>query len=282
MPDAFITSHPFRALLAVSLPLRDTRSIRVFIIDPITFFGCSAGLRFLDSALRQAAPILDGLFLIGRVRAEAEARAVGRIARDIHDGAIQSLAAINLQLEDLHRQMASLSSEGADSLAAIQKNIQSEIAALRELTQQMRSLEVDSDHLLGFLASLAVKFECEHGIVTRFVSEVNDIRLRPDVCAELARIAQEALVNIRKHSAASEVFIRLSRANGNYILGIVDNGSGFGFSGRYSHKELQASGKGPSVIMERARRIRAEVTIESVQGTGSYLEVTLPDGSSAT
>jgi signal transduction histidine kinase len=222
------------------------------------------------------------LFLMSRVKTEAEAEAVSRMAREIHDGAIQSLAAINLQLEQIHRQMASITSEGAASLAAIQKNIQSEIAALRELTQQMRSLEVDSDHLLGFLAGLAVKFQCDHGVITRFVPEVDEIRLRPNVCAELARIAQEALVNIRKHSGASEVFIRLTRSNGNYVLGVVDNGRGFGFSGRYSHEELQASGKGPAVIMERARKISAKVSIESVQGTGSYLEVSLPDGSSPT
>ncbi len=282
MPDAFVATHPFRTLLAVALPLRDTRSIRVFLIDPFQFYGGAAGLRFVDSAVRQAAPILDDLFLISRVRTEAEAEAIGKIARDIHDGAIQSLAAINLQLEQVHRLMASITSEGADSLAAIQTNIQAEIAALRELTQQMRALEVDSEHLLGFLASLAVRFQSEHGIVTRFVPEVDEIRLRAEVCCELARIAQEALVNIRKHGKASEVFIRLARDNGNYVLGVVDNGRGFDFTGRYSHKELLASGKGPSVIMERARKIRAEVTIESIPGTGSYLEVALPDGSSKT
>jgi signal transduction histidine kinase len=58
---------------------------------------------------------------------------------------------------------------------------------------------------------------------------------------------------------------------------VVANGRGYGFSGRFSHEELQASGKGPAVIMERAREIHARISIESVKGSGSYLEVVLPE-----
>ncbi len=280
VPDTFVAAHPFRALLVVSASLKDGRSARIFIVDPLTYFGSAAALRFLEGAVRQLAPTIGDLFALDRIRTRAEIEAVGRMAREIHDGAIQSLAAINLQLQMLRQQIASVNSEEAESLAVIQENIRAEIASLRELTQQMRSLEINAGQLPGFLANLAAKFQFEHGIVTKFVAEVDEIRLRPEVCTELARIAQEALVNIRKHSKASEVYLRLSRVNGNYVLGIFDNGTGFGFSGRYSHKDLQISGKGPAVIMERAQRIRAEVTIESVQGIGSSLEVTLPDGSS--
>jgi signal transduction histidine kinase len=277
MPDTFLAAHPFRQLLVVSASLKYGGSARVFIVDPLTYFGSAAALRFLEGAIQQLAPTISDLFALDRIKAKAEIEAVGRMAREIHDGAIQSLAAINLHLEMLRRQMAAVNSEEAETLAAIQKNIRAEIASLRELTQQMRSLEIDADQLPGFLANLAVKYQCEYGIATKFVQEVDAIRLRPVVCTELARIAQEALVNIRKHSKASEVLIRLRRVNGNYVLGIYDNGSGFGFSGRYSHKELQISGKGPAVIMERAQRIRGDVTIESVQGTGSSLEITFPD-----
>jgi signal transduction histidine kinase len=280
MPDPFIAAHPFRALLAISASLQDGRSARVFIVDPLTYFRSAAALRFLEGAVRQLTPTVGDLFALDRIKAKAEIEAVGRMAREIHDGAIQSLAAINLQLEMLRQQIAPVNSDEAKSLAIIQENIRAEIASLRELTQQMRSLEINAGQLPGFLANLAAKFQFEHGIVTKFVAEVDEIRLRPGVCTELARIAQEALVNIRKHSKASEVYLRLSRVNGNFVLGIFDNGAGFGFSGKYSHKDLQISGKGPAIIMERAQRIHAEVTIESVPGTGSSLEITLPDGSS--
>jgi signal transduction histidine kinase len=278
LPDAFASAHPFRVLLSVSAPIGDKRFGRAFFVDPIPHFGGAAGLRFLDIFMRQIAPILDDLFLVSQVRREAETTAASRMARELHDGVIQSLAGINLQLQQLRRQMASITPEGADSLGLIQKDIQGEIAALRELTQQMRSMEIDSSQLLGFLSSLALKFECENGITTRFIPEVDEVRLQPSVCAELARIVQEALVNVRKHSEASEVFIRFSRRDGNWVIGVLDNGRGYGFSGRYSHEELQASGKGPAVIMERAQEIHALVSIESIQGSGSCLEVTLPEG----
>jgi signal transduction histidine kinase len=55
----------------------------------------------------------------------------------------------------------------------------------------------------------------------------------------------------------------------------MDNGRGFDFSGRLSHDELQASGKGPAVIMERARRIGGTLSIQSTRGEGACVEVTL-------
>jgi signal transduction histidine kinase len=91
----------------------------------------------------------------------------------------------------------------AGRLAQIQKGIQEEISALREFTHQLHTLEIDSDHLLGYLSNLAAKFACENGISAKFVCDVEEAPLRPRVCGELARIMQEALVNVRKHSGAA-------------------------------------------------------------------------------
>jgi len=163
--------------------------------------------------------------------------------------------------------------QGTDPLSRIQESMRKEIAELRDFTQHLRSLELDSGRLLGYLSGIATRFEVEHGIRTRFVAEVEEVDLRPGVCAEVARIAQEALVNVGKHSNATEALVRLGRRNGNWVLGIMDNGRGFGFSGRLSHRELLASGKGPSVIMERAHEINGEVSIESYETGGCCLEV---------
>jgi signal transduction histidine kinase len=276
MPESFLAEHPLRLLLGVALTFDDGISARVYVIDPMPWFGGAAGLGFLERSVCQIAPIIHSLYQVERARKKADAAAGGRMARELHDGTIQSLACINLQLEELWRRAGPALAHEADLLAKIQKNIREEIASLREFTTQLRSLELDSGRLLGHLSQMAVKFQCEHGIAAKFVSDVEEVRLRPNVCVEVARIAQEALVNVRKHSAAGEVLIRFSRRNGDYVLGVVDNGRGFGFSGRRSHEELQASGEGPAVIMDRAREICGKVSIESVQGRGAYLEVTIP------
>ena len=153
-----------------------------------------------------------------------------------------------------------------------------ELAADRHVLVQveLRSLDLDSDQLLGHLKQLVTKFQFDNEIDARFVSDADDVQLRPGVCVEVARIAQEALVNVRKHSGAGKVLVRFSRRPGDYILTVTDNGRGFGFSGRRTHKDLLSSGEGPSVIMERAREIQARVEIESLPGSGSSIEVSIP------
>ena len=99
---------------------------------------------------------------------------------------------------------------------------------------------------------------------------------RQKVCRELARIVQESLVNVRKHSGAHHVLVRLAQRAGNLQLTVEDDGKGFSFSGRLSDAELETSGKGPAVIRERVRLVAGELTIESTPGHGARLEVRIP------
>ena len=96
------------------------------------------------------------------------------------------------------------------------------------------------------------------------------------VCRELARIVQESLVNIRKHSGARNVLVRLAKRGGNLLLTVEDDGRGFAFSGTLTDSQLETTGKGPVVIRERVRLLAGELTIESNPGHGARLEVRIP------
>jgi len=235
-----------------------------------------AGLRSLHHSTRQLNPVIHDLFLVGRLKSKAQALASAQVARELHDGVIQSLSCISMQLEELRIQTCSAFAQGTDPLARIQESIREEIASLRDLTQQLRSREIDSGSLLNFLAGMAAKFECEHGIATQFIPEMDEVQLPPQICMEMVRIVQEALVNIRKHSHAKEAHVTLSRQNGNFMLRIIDDGCGFRFSGRRSHEELLAAGTGPVILMERVKSIGGSLCIESEKGTGTCLEITFP------
>ena len=63
---------------------------------------------------------------------------------------------------------------------------------------------------------------------------------------------------------------------GHYKLCVEDDGRGFGFTGRLSSPELEASSNCPLVIMERVGAIGGELMIESVQGSGARLEILVP------
>ena len=107
-------------------------------------------------------------------------------------------------------------------------------------------------------------------------TEVDELDMPQPICRELARIVQEGLVNVRKHSGPQHVLVRLSASNGQWKLAIEDDGRGFpvfwsAFAGRTG-----GQGKGPVVIKERVRLIAGELTIESNPGQGSRLEVSVP------
>jgi two-component system nitrate/nitrite sensor histidine kinase NarX len=109
--------------------------------------------------------------------------------------------------------------------------------------------------------------------------DLEDIVLPSRTCRELARILQEALVNVRKHSEAHHVLVRFALDNGRFKLVVDDDGRGFSFSGRLSLGKLDAARAGPLVIKERVRAIGADLTIESAPGRGARLEVSLPQSS---
>jgi signal transduction histidine kinase len=209
-----------------------------------------------------------------RQRAGAVERA--RVARELHDGAVQSLIAMEMQVDVIRRQGAAQSSPLTSELGRIQGLLREEVLKLRELMQQMKSLDVDGATFLRFLEDTVERFQRETGISARFVAEVDKVDLPQRVCRELARIVQEALVNVRKHSGAQQALVRLSDSTSAIQLTIEDNGKGFVFSGRLSQGELEKIGKGPMVIRERVRLIEGELTIESNPGRGTRLEISVP------
>ena len=98
--------------------------------------------------------------------------------------------------------------------------------------QQMKSLDVDSRKLIGFLGDTVERFQRETGITARFSSDLEEPDMPQPVCRELTRIVQEGLVNVRKHSHAHTALVRLSARNGQWTLVIEDDGRGFPFAGR--------------------------------------------------
>jgi two-component system nitrate/nitrite sensor histidine kinase NarX len=163
-----------------------------------------------------------------------------------------------------------------DELGRIQQLLREEVLKLRELMQAMKSFEVNAERLLGFISDTVERFRRETGISAEFVSELERVELPQKVCRELARIVQESLVNVRKHSGAHHVLVRLAQRADNLQLTVEDDGQGFPFSGRLSETELETTGKGPAVIRERVRLLAGELTIESNPGHGARLEVRIP------
>ena len=274
IPESFLAAHSFSRALVVSFSFPDEWSGRLFLIDPRDT-ALDAQLRFLQTLMDQAGPALRNAYRMRRLHARAGAVERARVARELHDGVMQSLIGLEMQLDVLRRGRGQPPG-AAEELGHIQSQLREEVLKLRELMEQVKPLDVGSAQLLDFLTDHVDKFRRQTGIAATFISELERVMLPARTCAELARIVQEALVNVRRHSQARNVVVRFSREASCWKLVIDDDGCGFSFSGRLAQSDLDAMRKGPVVIKERVRAIGGSLAIESQPGGGARLEVTLP------
>lgn len=285
----FAEVHPFEQSCGITFLIGQELSGRIFLLEPHFAANAEDELRFLQELVREVSPAVYNLYLLRRLRKRAGALERARLVRELHDGAVQSLIGVEMQVDVLRRNYNG--AEGAPDeqpvpaqrthfmtkeLERIQNLLREEVLKLRELMQQMKSAEMDSQKLPAFLRDAVQRFQRETGIAAQLVLDVDEIRLPAPVCRELARIVQEALVNVRKHSSASRVIVQLLEAHGKWELIVEDDGSGFPFAGKISQAELDSSGRVPTIIRERVRLIQGELTIESKPGQGARLEILVP------
>ena len=274
--DGLAQRHQFRGIATISFVFGQEWSGRIFLLDPVLTGDIEEEMRFLQELVRQVGPAVYNVYLLRRLRKRAGALERARFARELHDGAVQSLIAVEMQVDVLRRQCAGNPERTPQELGRIQGLLREEVLKLRELMQQMKSLDVDSKRLRGLLADTVERFQRETGISARFLSDLDEMDMPQQVCRELARIVQEGLVNVRKHSKARQVLVRLSASNAHWNVVIEDDGAGFPFEGRFTQSQLDGMGKGPVVIKERVRLIAGELTVESNPGRGARLEISIP------
>ena len=265
-----------RSVMSIPLEFRDAVIGRVFVFNPrIPLFERETALRLGQRIAAEVAPAAHNVFRLRRLRSRAESGERARIARELHDSLVQSISAAELRLDVLRRRLLKMGAEEAAELARVQAVLNSEVRSLRLLTRRMQLTFSSSQELLDTLADVLTRFERETGIAVQLHAD-RDAFVPAHTRYEIVRIVQEGLTNVRKHSGAKHVTVRLVAGSGSVRLVIEDDGQGFAFAGQRSHRELEVMSAGPLVIRERVRLLRGELRIVSVPGKGARLDVTVP------
>jgi signal transduction histidine kinase len=276
LPVSLVERHPFDLLLgcAVSLPPHVSGSVLLF--DPSIGGRAETQLRFLHDMLEVVAPALCNVYLLRRLRSRAVAGERARLSRELHEGAAQSLQAIAFRLYALRTRSAVTAGERERELFQLQQLVQNEAANVRRLIHELAPLDFEPRELLHFVAAIVTRYREETGIAAQFFSDVSEVDLPPAACREIVGIVREALANVRHHSGAQNVLVRLAQDDGSFLLVIEDDGRGFGFSGRFSHMEREENRSGPHAVAQRVRAVQGELTIISKTGQGARLEIRIP------
>lgn len=237
-----------------------------------------ADLEWLGRIARHVGPALENIFLLRHLRARAIEGERSRISRDLHDGILQTLLSIEIQLDVLRRKVMTSPEHSVSSLAALQQTVRNESAELRNMVTDLRPLRVQSADLADLMTGFAERYRNESTVALDLIIDSAEIHAPDRVCREIFQIYREALNNIKKHAKASHVVVKLRQDDSALVLVVDDNGEGFSFAGRFTGDELDRLRLGPISIKERARTVGGILTVESNPGHGARLIIEIPLG----
>src|SRR5579864_3663534 len=277
-PSATREEFGARSLLAVTMEVGGRPAGRVLLVNPHpSHGGFSAGdLRWLEQIVRHVGPPLENVFVMRSLRARAVESERSRISRDLHDGILQTLLSLKIQLDVLRRKLPQKPEQAGQELETLQKTIQQESEELRRMVTDLRPLRVESADMRELMLGFAERFRNEQGMGVDLFIEDRNLTLPDRICRELFQIYRESLHNVKKHANASHVVVKLGQDEAKVFLVIDDNGRGFSFSGRYTSEELDRLRLGPISIKERTRGVGGTLTVESNPGHGARLTVEIP------
>lgn len=192
------------------------------------------------------------------------------IARELHDSIAQSLAFLKIQAELLRGAVDAGDVKQRDqSLAELDTGIRECLADVRELLVHFRTRTQDED-IEGALRATLSKFEHQSAIKARFEIKGHGLPLAPDVQIQVLHLVQEALSNVRKHSGAKQVELRVQRQP-HWRFEVRDDGRGFDPE-RVAPDSMHV---GLDIMRERARRVGAALQVISAPGSGTRVIIEL-------
>jgi PAS domain S-box-containing protein len=194
-----------------------------------------------------------------------------RLAREIHDEFGQQLAGIKMSLSSL-LYTDNTDNKSAEMVKTIMEKIDESMQSLRKFATELRPGILDTLGLIPSVEWLCKEFEKKSNISCQFHINVDAHPFDKETSISLFRICQEALTNILKHSAASEVSIIIKKIENELLFTITDNGKGMEGDTLENPFSMGILG-----MRERANLIGAclVITSEHNAGTSIHLSVKL-------
>jgi len=228
------------------------------------------------TALRNARLVRDLELERDRIT-ETEEEARKKLARDLHDGPTQTIAAIAMRLNYARRLIERDPTAAGAEIHKLEDIARQTTREIRHMLFTLRPLVLESRGLVPALSQLAAKVAETHGQqVILEADPASDRGLNPRAQAVAFFIAEEAINNARKHAEAEHVWVRVRREDGErFILEVEDDGVGFNVGSVDAHYEQRGS-LGIVNMRERAELIRAALRLESAEGKGTHITLDVP------
>ena len=231
----------------------------------------------------QAASHLEQARLLRRLREGTALEERVRLARDLHDGIIQSLTVAALRLEALPRLLEADPGAVREEVRRLQELLASEQRELRSLLHELKPSGASPPSAVGLAARLGElrdRIESNWGLHVELEGNFRNAVLPETVTRQIQRLVHEAVVNAARHAEAGEVRVEIGVERKQVRIEVTDDGRGFPFQGEYDLHELLASGLGPASLRDRIAALGGSFHLSSSR-RGSHLEMVVPLGAEA-
>jgi signal transduction histidine kinase len=269
---------------AMALPLRagfETYGVMVYGHPRPDFFD-EDQRALLVAVVNQAIIALQNAQLYRNLRQEKERlievqeEAQKKLARDLHDGPTQAVAALAMRANFVRRLLERDAKAAGEELFKMEELARKTTKEIRHMLFTLRPLVLESQGLSAALHQLAEKMHETHGqnVIVEAEPGVDD-RLEMNHQGVLFYIVEEAINNARKHAQAEHIWVRLKTQSDVMVVEIQDDGVGFNVGAVDSNYSRRGS-LGMVNMRERAEMINGAVKIDSAEGRGTRVVVYIP------
>ncbi len=245
-------------------------------VDLLEFLGKQATIAI------QNARLYDELEREKERLTEVEAEARKKLARDLHDGPTQTIAAIAMRVDFIRRLIQKDPDAAIAELEKIEKLARHTTKEIRHLLFTLRPLVLETEGLDAALQAMADKFRqvYNQNVLVEIDPRVVE-RLDSTQQTTTFTIAEEAVNNARKHAQAKHIWVRLKLIRSDIaLLEVQDDGVGFNVgsvTSNYGHR----GSLGMVNIRERAELVNGYVELHSHKGEGTLIRLWIPLSSDA-
>ena len=236
------------------------------------------GEMLAEGSTRRVMADISRFFSKSRVQHEAVEDERTRLARDLHDGVLQTLTGVTLQLEVAGRLIASDPDGARARLETIGNLIAAEQRELRTFLHRLKLVagtsQASSAELATALEKLRKRSEQLGGVRVALTVDGRGSIPR-SMGDEIFRIVQEALANVARHARAQSARVEVTIGFDEVRIAVSDNGCGFPFHGEHDLASLAAKNWGPASLRGRVANLRGDLVLTSSL-SGSSLDISLP------
>lgn len=206
---------------------------------------------------------------------EAEREARNQLARDLHDGPTQSIAAIAMRINFVRTLLAHEPDQALDELAKVEELAKDTGKNIRGMLFTLRPLILETEGLGAAIKTVMERIEETDGIQMRLIGSEYGELLNQRAQGVLFYMIEEALGNAKKHSRANIMEVRFWQEGNLFVARIQDDGVGFDVDEVMSDYSSRGS-LGMINLQERAESIDGSVKVESQVGKGTAITVVVP------